>query len=65
MKKDNSDKILKQSLSTLLKRFSSTDVVSEIKKEYAPSVPHNIPLDSIKDSSFLRKARINEHKLNK
>lgn len=65
MKKDNSDKILKQSLSTLLKRFSSTDVVSEIKKEYAPSVPNNIPLDNIKDSSFLRKARINEQKLNK
>ncbi len=59
------DKILKSSLSTLLKRFSSTDVVSTFSKEYSVSSPSNVPLDRIQDNSVLKAARINEEKLSR
>lgn len=55
------DKILKSSLSTLLKRFSSVDVISNLsKKDDSLSSPGMILLDKIKDNSVLRKARISE-----
>ena len=63
MKKDNSDKIIKSSLSTLLKRFSNTDVISTLSKEYNVTSPSMIPLDKISDNSILRKARLNEKQL--
>lgn len=63
MKKDNSDKIIKSSLSTLLKRFSNTDVISTLSKEYNVASPSMIPLDKISDNSILRKARLNEKQL--
>ena len=63
MKKDNSDKIIKSSLSTLLKRFSNTDVISTLSKEYNVTSPSMIPLEKISDNSILRKARLNEKQL--
>lgn len=66
MKKNNEDKILKSSLSTLLKRFSTTtDIVGHIEKEYSESVSGQIKLSLIDDNHVLKKARINEVKLNK
>lgn len=61
MKKDN--KILKTSLSSLLYRFSGTDIVSSLKKQYSISTPTYIDINNIDDNTILKKARINESKL--
>lgn len=66
MKKTNEDKILRSSLSTLLKRFSNTtDIVGHIEKEYSESVKGQVKLSLIDDNHVLKKARINEIRLNK
>lgn len=57
------DKILKSSLSTLLKRFSNTDIISNLSKEYPLTSPGQIPLLSIHDNSVLKTARVNEANL--
>lgn len=62
MKKDNNDKILRNSLSTLLKRFSSTDLISSLDKEFNESSGRT-PLSLIDDNRVLKKARINENHL--
>lgn len=62
MKKDNNDKILKSSLSTLLKRFSSTDLITSLDKEFNESSGRT-PLSLIDDNRVLKKARINEKHL--
>ena len=62
MKKDNKP-ILKRSLSTLLKRFSNTDIVGTMEKDYSESVMRQIKLSSIEDNHVLKKARINENVL--
>lgn len=59
------DKILKSSLSTLLKRFSNTDVISGLSNETVISTPSLINIKQIKDNSLLRRARIGEKQLNK
>ncbi|MBR0294774.1 MAG: ParB/RepB/Spo0J family partition protein [Bacilli bacterium] len=65
MKKDNKDgAILRSSLSTLLKRFSNTDVVGDIEKEYSKSIAGQIKLSLIQDNHVLKKARLNEQLLN-
>ena len=64
MKKDNNDRILKSSLSTLLKRFSSTDLISSLDKEFNESSGRT-PLNLIDDNRILKKARINEKQLDK
>ena len=64
MKKDNNDRILKSSLSTLLKRFSSTDLISSLDKEFNESSGRT-PLSLIDDNRILKKARINEKQLDK
>lgn len=63
MKNSNNDKILKSSLSTLLKRFSNTDIVTSLEKEYSTSNRGMIPLSLIDDNSTIKKARINENRL--
>ena len=63
MKKDNSSKILRSSLSTLMKRFSSTDIISSLEKEYSSSTPGYIRVGLIDDNPILKKARINEQQL--
>ena len=62
MKKDES--ILRSSLSTLLKRFSNTDVISNIEKEYSHSVAGQVKLSLIDDNHILKKAHINEKQIN-
>ena len=65
MKKDNKEgTILRSSLSTLLKRFSKTDVVSNIEKEYSQSIAGQVRLSLIYDNHVLKKARINEQLIN-
>ena len=65
MKKDNKEEtILRSSLSTLLKRFSKTDVVSNIEKEYSQSIAGQVRLSLIYDNHVLKKARINEQLIN-
>ena len=59
------DKILKSSLSTLLKRFSKTDVISSFSNERNVGSIRLIPLENIKDNSVLKKARINSSLLEK
>lgn len=54
------DKILKSNLSTLLKRFSSTDIVSTLSSDTQISSPSLIPTSCIKDNSILKRARIRE-----
>lgn len=62
MKKDES--ILRSSLSTLLKRFSNTDVISNIEKEYSHSIAGQVKLSLIDDNHILKKAHINEKQIN-
>lgn len=65
MKKDNKEgSILRSSLSTLLKRFSKTDVVGNIEKEYSQSIAGQVRLSLIEDNHVLKKARINEEQIN-
>ena len=59
---NNNEKILKSSLSTLLKRFSSTDVITTLDKEYSSS-SGKVPISLVDDNKILKKARINEKKL--
>ena len=59
-----SDKILKSSLSTLLKRFSNTDLISSLDDEFSSS-SGKINISLVDDNSVLKKARINENKLDK
>jgi len=63
MKKDSGEKILRSSLSTLMKRFSATDIISSLEKEYFSSEPGYFHLSQIDDNQILKKARINEQKL--
>lgn len=66
MNKSNNDKIIKSSLSTLLRRFSNTtDIVGHIEKEYSESVVGQVKLSLVDDNHILKKARINEQLLNK
>lgn len=62
MKKDNENKILKSSLSTLLKRFSNTDLIAPLDKEYS-TANGRMDIALIDDNHILKKARINETKL--
>ena len=65
MKKDNKEgSILRSSLSTLLKKFSKTDVVGNIEKEYSQSIAGQVRLSLILDNHVLKKARINEQQIN-
>lgn len=64
MSKDNNDKILKRSLSTLLKRFSQTNVISQIEKEYQTTFHNVISLSDIQDNHILKNIKINKNKIN-
>lgn len=60
--KKNNEKILKSSLTTLLHRFSGTDIISGLKEEYQIA-PSQVSVSSIDDNTVLKKARINEKTL--
>ncbi len=59
------DKILKSSLSTLLKRFSNTDIISDLSKEYSLNASNVIPLDRLKDNHILENVRVSESSISK
>ena len=61
--KDNKEKILRSSLSTLLKRFSDTDLISTLDKQYNSTTPGYIHIYQIDDNHVLKKARINDDRL--
>jgi len=61
MNKDN--QILKSNLSTLLKRFSKTDVISKIDDEYQNNKAINIDTWRIQDNSYLKDISLNEKTL--
>ena len=64
MRKENKDEpILRSSLSTLLKRFSKTDVVGNIEKEYAQSIAGQVRLNLNEDNHILKKAHINDQQI--
>ncbi len=63
MKKENNDKILKSSLSTLLKRFSNTDVVGNIEKEYRAAYQGQLSLSFIDDNHIYKNVKINKDRL--
>ena len=59
------DKILKSSLSTLLKRFSNTDIISDLSKEYSLNASNVVPLDRLKDNHILENVRVSESSISK
>ena len=59
------DKILKSSLSTLLKRFSNTDIISDLSKEYSLNASNVVPLDRLKDNHILENVIVSESSINK
>lgn len=65
MKKDTNNKktIVKVPLSKLLKRFSNTNVIANMEKEYQTATPRYISTNLIDDNGFIRKAKVNEEKL--
>ena len=63
MKTNKEEKILRSSLSTLLKRFSNTDLISSLDKQYSSTSPGYIRINQIDDNHVLKKARINEQRL--
>ncbi len=65
MKKENNDnQILKSSLSTLIERFSSTDVISNIEKEYLAAYQGQLSLSLIDDNHIYKNIKYNKNKLN-
>ncbi len=65
MKSDDDDRIITKSLSSLIKRFSTTNVVENIEKEYSNSFHSAIPLSQIDDTPFIKNVRINQEELQK
>lgn len=59
------DKILKSSLSTLLKRFSNTDIISDLSKEYSLNASNVVPLDKLKDNHILENVIVSESSISK
>ncbi|MFA6754918.1 MAG: ParB/RepB/Spo0J family partition protein [Bacilli bacterium] len=57
------NKIIKSNLKTLLKRYSKTDVVSNIEKNYSQDQIKLINLNDIFDSSFLKNVIIPKQKI--
>lgn len=53
------DKIVDIPLSRLLKRFSNTDVIVNMEKEYRTSKPHFISPKLIDDNKYVKKAKLN------
>jgi ParB family transcriptional regulator, chromosome partitioning protein len=56
--KKRDERILKSSLSSLIKKFSKNDVIAEMEKEYSQSPSKNIPLSLIDDNAFVKRVKI-------
>jgi ParB family transcriptional regulator, chromosome partitioning protein len=59
--KNDSSRIIKQNLSTLLKKFSKNDVIVQMEKEYNTSSAKVLPTLLIDDNSVLKDVKINEN----
>ncbi|OPZ37399.1 MAG: putative chromosome-partitioning protein ParB [Tenericutes bacterium ADurb.BinA155] len=58
MKSVKNPKILKTSLSTLIKKFSKNDVVAELEKEYQHLPSKNIPTSLIDDNAYIKRVKL-------
>src|SRR5574344_2432914 len=58
MKSLKNPKILKTSLSTLIKKFSKNDVVAELDKEYQHLPSKNIPTSLIDDNAYIKRVKL-------
>ncbi|MCD8195034.1 MAG: ParB/RepB/Spo0J family partition protein [Coprobacillus sp.] len=65
MSKEDDERIVTKSLSSLIKRFSSVNVVENIEKEYSNSFHSAIAISQIDDPSFIRNVKINQEDLNR
>lgn len=59
MKKENK-KLLKSNLSSLVKKFSKSDVISDMEKEYQTASAKLFKVEVIDDNSYLKKAKISD-----
>lgn len=59
MKHEN-NRIIKQDLSSLLKKFSKNDVIFKMEKEYKSSSARVLPTKLIDDNSILKNVRVND-----
>ncbi|MFA5283173.1 MAG: ParB/RepB/Spo0J family partition protein [Bacilli bacterium] len=59
MKKENK-KLLKSNLSSLVKKFSKSDVISDMEKEYQTASAKLFKAELIDDNSYLKKAKISD-----
>ena len=59
------DKILKSNLSSLLKKFESSNVIVDMEKEYQSSSLTYVDVALVNDNHYLKKAKISDDLLNK
>lgn len=59
MKKEN-EKLLKSNLSSLVKKFSKSDVISDMEKEYQTASAKLFKVELIDDNNYLKKAKISD-----
>lgn len=59
------DKIVNVSLKQLLKRFSNSDVIANMEKEYRTNKPVMISPEVIDDNTYLKKAKLNAQEIKK
>ncbi len=60
-----SKKLLREDLSSLVKKYASSDVVETMSRQYASSLSRTIPLSQIIDTQRLKHLRISEAELDK
>jgi ParB family transcriptional regulator, chromosome partitioning protein len=60
MTSKSNKRLVKDSLSDLVRKFSKNDVIAEIEKEYQAQTSRQLPLSVIDDNSFVKRVRIPE-----
>jgi ParB family chromosome partitioning protein len=60
-----SKKLLREDLSSLVKKYASSDVVETMSREYASSTSRTVPMEQIVDNQRLKHLHINEADLEK
>lgn len=63
MKKDTKNKLLKQELTSLIKKYSQTNVLEELAKTHHKSPVQMIATNLIQDNAFVRKVTLSQSKL--
>jgi ParB family chromosome partitioning protein len=64
-RKNNNEKIIKSNLSTLVNKFSKSDVIVDMEKVYQSLSPKLVKTDMIDDNTYLKKARVDDGILQK